>query len=116
MTTKIAPLDNRHAVTFNALATGEDNALAERFDSTIRNLINLAGSRKIITIKIFRDFAVCFGAEIGLLEAKVTIDTMMERMIMETYRDLLAARVDSPEWERANDKLTHLDPNHGLGY
>jgi ribosomal protein L7/L12 len=74
MTTNIAPLDTRHAVTYNAFATGNDAAKATRFDAAIRLLITMAcGSgqfKKIAAIKVFRDLAVCFGVEVGLLEAE----------------------------------------------
>jgi ribosomal protein L7/L12 len=115
MTTNIAPLDTRHAVTYNAFATGNDAAKATRFDAAIRLLITMAcGSgqfKKIAAIKVFRDLAVCFGVEVGLLEAKNTIDAMQERMIIETLRDLLSVRVGSEPWNRFNATLDALDPN-----
>jgi hypothetical protein len=109
--TTIQPLDNRFAETFNRFATGDDTTLAERFDSAIRNLINVAHGKKIVAIKIFRDFAVVFGAEIGLREAKETIDSMTERIIIETMRDLLAFRVGSPRWIELDAKLSALYPD-----
>jgi hypothetical protein len=110
MTTTVAPLDNAHAVTFNRFANGDDNALAERFDKAIRELITATGAKKIYCIKILRSFAVCFGAEMGLLEAKVTIDGMISRMTVEILRDMMSVRVDSYLYRECVAKLEMLAP------
>lgn len=108
MTTTYAPLDNPDATTYNAVVLSDDQNAAAHFDYLLRSLILGFPHRRIIQIKMLRAAANAFGAEMGLKEAKQTLDTMTARMLAEAYRLALSSMVGSPIHVEATEKIEKL--------
>lgn len=112
-TPTIPPLDNPECTTFNNLATSPNPETRQRavaFDLALRGLIELGTGRKIYAIKILRNLVVSFGIDMGILEAKQTVDAMQNRMTVEILRDLLREGIDAPSYERHAERLRKINP------